>query len=96
MCPDFSYTSEPEALPKEVEGLPVLAKLPMHRPISDIPFLEAKDILERHRQHLEQIPGVQAVFLSPGGIAVYTDQPDLLPEEIVDLPVEVFPRMPVG
>lgn len=76
--------------PKHPEPLPPLA-VP---PIAGIPYQRALDIIERNHAWLGALPGVDAVGLSPEGIVVHTDSPDLVPKEIEGLPVIVRP--PVG
>jgi hypothetical protein len=63
-------------------------KLP---PVAGVPYAEAGLIVERHREELMRLPGVQGVVLGPEGILVYTDYPAALPVEIEGLPIKPLP-----
>src|SRR6266571_9004071 len=52
--------------PKHPEPIPPL----MAPPIAGIPYEEALAILERHREELMRLPGVQSVGMGNGGIVV--------------------------
>lgn len=69
---------------------PPLAELP----IVGIPFEEAIAILERHKEELRDLPGVEEVGLNAEGIVVYTDNPAVLPTAVEGLPIK--PRPPMG
>src|SRR5262245_46149937 len=59
--------------------------------IAGIPYAEAGLIVERHREELMRLPGVQRIGLGPEGILVYTDVPAALPAEIEGLPIKPLP-----
>ena len=90
------HTTEPDALPKEVGGVPIIAASPYTTPIAGLPYREARGIFARHEATLKQIPGVQEVQLARDGIVVYTEHPDLLPEELEEIPVKALPPLSGG
>jgi len=63
----------------------------MAPPIAGIPYEEALAILERHREEIMRLPGVQSVGMGNGGIVVETDNPAVLPLEIEGLPIKPIP-----
>lgn len=60
-------------------------------PIAGISSKDASVIFERHKETLKQLPGVEEVMMGSDGIWVYTEHPELLPEELEDLPIRAFP-----
>jgi hypothetical protein len=72
-------------------GHPETIPLMMVPPIAGIPYEECLAILERHREELHQIPGVQGTGLGAEGIVVETDNPALLPSEVEGLPIKAEP-----
>ena len=73
--------------PARPEPLPPLLIEP---PVAGMPREKAREILERHRAALMQLPGVTAegTWLDEGGIVVSTTQPEAVPTEPIEgLPV---------
>lgn len=73
--------------PGHPETIPPLMVLP----IAGIPYEECLAILERHREELQQIPGVKSVGMGAEGIVVETDNAALLPPKVEDLPIKAVP-----
>jgi hypothetical protein len=71
------------------ESIPAL----MTPPIAGIPFEEAQAILERHREDLMKLPGVQGFGLGVDGIDVWTENPTVVPQELEGLPVKARPPL---
>lgn len=65
----------------------------MTPPIAGIPYEECLKILERHRDALIQLDGVDGVGLGAEGIDVYTSKPDIVPLELGGLPVKTKPPL---
>ena len=63
----------------------------MAPPIAGIPYEEALAILERHREEIMRLPGVQSVGMGHEGIVVEIDNPAVLPPEIEGLPIKPTP-----
>src|SRR5205814_2400986 len=70
--------------PEHPETIPPL----MAPPIAGIPYEEALAILERHREEIMRLPGVQSIGMGAEGIRVYTDNPAVLPPEVEGLPIK--------
>ena len=68
----------------------------MEPPIAGIPHEECLQILERHREFLEQLPGMESVGMGAGGISVYTSNPDVVPAEVEGLPIITKPALGRG
>jgi hypothetical protein len=60
-------------------------------PIAGIPYEEALKILDRHRDELMRLPGVDSVGMGADGIVVSTTNPAVVPSEIEGVPVRVEP-----
>ena len=73
--------------PEHPETIPPL----MAPPIAGIPYEEALAILERHREEIMRLPGVQSVGMGHEGIVVEIDNPAVLPPEIEGLPIKPTP-----
>lgn len=73
--------------PEHPEPIPPL----MIPPIAGIPYEEALKILERHREELMKLPGVEAIGMSAEGIEVETNNPAVLPQEVEGLPIKPIP-----
>lgn len=71
--------------PEQPEPIPLL----MEPSIAGISYSKAAAILERHREELLKLPGVQGVGLGAEGISVWTDNPAILPSQLEGLPVKV-------
>jgi hypothetical protein len=69
------------------ETIPALWELP----IAGIPFDEAMAILERHREELMRLPGVQGIGLGAEGIAIEAPDPSAFPSSVEGLLVIVTP-----
>lgn len=76
--------------PDRPEPLPPLIIEP---PVAGIPREKAREILERHRAALMQLPGAEGgVWLDDQGIVVSTTQPEAVPTEPIEgLPVRAEP-----
>ncbi|MGH7964797.1 MAG: hypothetical protein ACRERD_23775, partial [Candidatus Binatia bacterium] len=82
-------TENPGVLPIQIEGIPVEARLPMRLPSSGgLPYKEAEAILERNKEWLMRLPGVDDVQLGVEGIVISTKNPDLVPPIVEGLPVK--------
>src|SRR5438034_514936 len=75
--------------PEHPEPMPPL-EVP---PIAGISYEEALKILERHREELMLLPGVDTVGLGADGIHVYTENPAVVPPEVEGLPIKPLPPM---
>jgi hypothetical protein len=62
--------------------------------VAGVPYEEAVQILERHKEELLARPGVKAVGLEPRGLYVEADQPAELPAAVEGLPLAVYPPRP--
>ncbi|MGE0825056.1 MAG: hypothetical protein AB7P18_23440, partial [Candidatus Binatia bacterium] len=91
--PDFVETVEAGGWrfcvdPKNPEPIPPL----MQPPIAGIPFEEALNILERHKDDFIHLPGFGTVYMTLDGIVVETDNPSSIPTSIEGVPIETRPR----
>ena len=62
-------------------------------PINGIPYEEAEEIFAEHKAALEALPGATGAGLHLQYITVYTEQPELVPEEVGGIPVKTLPPM---
>ena len=85
------FTENPDALPPQVEGIPVSAGRPLYPRIAGRPFKEVQAILEQNRAALQTLPGVEAAVLGLEGIRVHTANPDVLPLSVDGVPVFAAP-----
>lgn len=72
---------------KRPEAIPPLMALP----IAGIPYAEAFEILNRHREELQALPGVGAVGMGAKGIYLEAKDPAVIPKEVEGLPIDVHP-----
>ena len=80
-----------EAVPPELSaGAEAVVSLP---PIAGIPYEECREIHQRHKDRLGQLPGVTSVGFGRDGINVYTSEPRLVPEAVEGLPIQTFPLL---
>ena len=81
-----AITDHPELFPTEIDGI-VVRTAPVDEPVAGVPYLKAKQILERHRQTLKSLPGAVEVGMHRGGIVVYTDNLSVVPSEVEGIPI---------
>jgi hypothetical protein len=75
--------------PKQPEPIPPL----WEPPIAGISFEEALKILERHREELMRLPGVESVGMGTDGIHIHTDDPSVLPTDVEGVPIKPMPPL---
>ena len=72
-------------MPPQYAGIPPSGML--LPPIAGIPRVEAVNAVERNRNKLMKIPGVQAIQLTDDGLVIYTTDPTKLPPHVEGVPV---------
>ena len=92
-CPE-EYTLVPMfdwqfCMPPQYAGLPPSAML--LPPIAGKPRVDAANAVERNRNKLMKLPGVQAIQLTDDGLLIYTTDPTQLPSQVEGVPV--IPRV---
>ena len=60
--------------------------------VAGMPWAEAWDIFDRHREELTALLGVHSVGLSKEGVDIETAEPELVPNDIEGLRVRTRPR----
>jgi hypothetical protein len=88
-CPD-KYELAPMfdwqfCMPPRYAGLPPSSML--LPPIAGISRVDAANAVERNRDKLMKLPGVQSIELTDEGLAIYTTDPTKLPLHVEGLPV---------
>lgn len=68
----------------------------MYPPINGIPHEEVIEIHKRNAVDLSRLPGVSGVGFGAHGIKVYTDSPNIVPEEVEGVPIRVLPSLGPG
>jgi hypothetical protein len=68
----------------------------MAPPVAGIPYEQALEILERHREELMKLPGVNGVGMGNEGIEVFTTNPAVVPPAIEGLPIKTRPPSGLG
>lgn len=86
--------------PAQAQGQPGAPANISPRPVVTLPLVgvsdaEALAIFTRNRDELEQLPGVEEVWLSTKEIYVVTTDPEVLPEAMDGLPIKaISPVLP--
>lgn len=90
------FTDNRGVLPKDVEGLPVVPRIPDRFPrIHGLPYEEAQAIFERNQEMLRHLPGVQDVgFNIEQGLVVMADNPAAVPKMVEGLPITIIRAAP--
>ena len=103
LYPDGTWTEEDDCPPELVEQLAPnnwrFCRDPERQdripslwmpPINGIPYHEVEEIFEDIKDALMAIDGVSDVALGDTGIHVYTDKPELVPEEVEGVPLIIL------
>jgi hypothetical protein len=72
-------------MPPRYAGLPPSGML--LPPIAGISRVDAANAVERNREKLMKLPGVQGIQLTDDGLLIYTTDPTKLPPHIEGVPV---------
>lgn len=72
-------------MPPRYAGIPPSAIL--LPPIAGLSRIDAANAVERNRERLMKIPGVQGMLLTDDGLEIYTTDPAGLPPSVEGIPV---------
>ena len=109
LYPDGAWTEEAACLPDLLEEtffnnwrfcrdperndrIPPLWQLP----VNGIPYEEVEEIFAANQDALMAIDGVSSVGLGANGILVHTSKPELVPEEVEEVPIRILAPLIIG
>jgi len=62
-------------------------------PINGMPFEEAEEIFEAHKETLGDLPGLTSLGLGLQSIKISTEQPEVVPDALEGIPIHTLPPM---